>query len=72
MKEQNSSLIQRDQSKVNPPPMMKEPSVLLEDDEEQDKSAHFKDAAIMRFTDNTVKVTNETEFINEFRRRAND
>jgi hypothetical protein len=33
---------------------------------------HYKDAAIMRFTDGYVKVTNETEFINEFRRRAND
>jgi hypothetical protein len=52
--------------------MVRDSSLLVEDDEEQDKSAHFKDAAIMRFTDDSVKVTNETEFINEFRRRAND
>lgn len=73
MKEQNSSLIQRDPSKITQPSqMLKEASILIDEDEEQDKSAHFKDAAIMRFLDGSVKVTNETEFINEFRRRAND
>lgn len=43
-----------------------------DDSEAEEKSAHFKDAGILRFVDGTVKVTNEAEFINEFRRRAND
>jgi hypothetical protein len=33
---------------------------------------YYKDSAIMRFHDDLVKVVRETEFINEFRRRAND
>ena len=38
------------------------------------QTMHYKDAAILRFSDeiHSVKVVNESEFINEFRRRNND
>jgi hypothetical protein len=38
-----------------------------------EKSIYYKDTAVIRFLeDETVKVVRDTEFINEFRRRAND
>ena len=38
-----------------------------------EKSIYYKDTAVMRFEeDGVVKVVHDTEFINEFRRRAND
>jgi hypothetical protein len=38
-----------------------------------EKSIYYKDTAAIRFlNDDTVKVVRDTEFINEFRRRAND
>jgi hypothetical protein len=42
--------------------------------DDEDLSSHSKDAAILRFNDefHSVKVTNEGEFMNEFRRRAID
>lgn len=43
-----------------------------DDTDAEEKSAHFKDAGMLRFVDGSVKVANEAEFINEFRRRAND
>lgn len=41
-------------------------------DENDEKSIYYKDVAIFRFDDEVVKVVRDTEFINEFRRRAND
>lgn len=38
----------------------------------EERSIYYKDAAIIRFQDDVVKVVRDTEFINEFRRRAND
>jgi len=38
----------------------------------EEKSIYYKDTAIIRFEDEAVKVVRDTEFINEFRRRAND
>jgi hypothetical protein len=38
-----------------------------------EKSIYYKDTAVIRFVnDDAVKVVRDTEFINEFRRRAND
>jgi hypothetical protein len=33
---------------------------------------YYRDAAIFRYDDEKVKVVSEIEFINEFKRRAND
>ena len=37
-----------------------------------EKSIYYKDAAVIRFEDEAVKVVRDSEFITEFRRRAND
>ena len=42
------------------------------DEQPQESSIYYKDTAIFRFVDEAVKVVRDTEFINEFRRRAND
>lgn len=46
----------------------------MKEDVDEDHNSHFKDAAILRFNDEfkSVQVANESEFIAEFRRRAND
>jgi hypothetical protein len=41
-------------------------------DSNDEKSIYYKDTAIIRFEDDVVKVVRDAEFINEFRRRAND
>eukprot|EP00347_Sterkiella_histriomuscorum_P017727 403348226 len=46
-------------------------SILLDDDNDENQ-LHYKDAAILRDIDGYVKVETESEFISEFRRRAND
>ena len=44
-----------------------------EQDVAGDKSIYYKDVALFRFVDeDAVKVVRDTEFMNEFRRRAND
>jgi len=46
----------------------------LEPGSDGDKGLYYKDTAIIRFSDpnNSVKVVKDTEFINEFKRRANN
>ncbi|CDW75762.1 UNKNOWN [Stylonychia lemnae] len=47
-------------------------SAIFEDENGDENQQHYKDAAILRDNDGCVKVENESEFISEFRRRAND
>ena len=53
---------------------MESPALEREDEVQNDeKSIYYKDTAIFRFMDEqAVKVVRDTEFINEFKRRAND
>jgi hypothetical protein len=36
------------------------------------KSLYYRDSYLFRFTDGSVKICSDLEFLNEFRRRAND
>lgn len=60
-------------SKSSPEAQSPPPQVLeYQDDSEENLTMHLKDAAILRFIDGLVKISNESEFISEFRKRAND
>ena len=47
-------------------------SFVIDPEDGTDQAKHYKDCTLMRFKDGSVKVTNESEFIAEFQRKAID